>query len=138
MRRSIHQSKTILAQDGEAGRACLKSSNRLANAAERFEIVQAAERQYDRLNSHAPKDPARNQTATDRMRTGDFAPLMARRLTKDQWAKLKRAFVFGHSLGAISQTTGVPRGTLTAYAARHDWSRERIPGTEILRKEKDK
>ena len=64
-----------------------------------------------------------------------FAPYaMARRLNKEEWAKLKRAFVFGHSLGAISQTTGVTRGTLCAYAARHYWSREH--GTEILRKEK--
>ena len=34
--KQLRQSKTILAQDGEASRACLKSSNRLANTAERF------------------------------------------------------------------------------------------------------
>jgi uncharacterized protein YjcR len=59
---------------------------------------------------------------------------MARRLTKDEWAKLKGAFVFGHSLGAIAQATGVSRGTLSAYSARHKWSRDRVAGTEILRK----
>jgi hypothetical protein len=62
---------------------------------------------------------------------------MPRRLTKDEWAKLKRAFIFGHSLGAISQATRVSRGTLSAYAARHDWSRDRVAGTEILRKGMD-
>ena len=58
------------------------------------------------------------------------------RLSKQKWAKLKRAFVFGHSLGAIAAATNVPRGTLSAYAARHRWSLDRIAGTEILRKGK--
>jgi hypothetical protein len=62
---------------------------------------------------------------------------MPRRLTKDEWAKLKRAFIFGHSLGAIAAAANVPRGTLSAYAARHQWSRDRIPGTEILRRQKN-
>jgi hypothetical protein len=57
------------------------------------------------------------------------------RLKKDEWAKLKYAFVFGHSLGSISQATGISRGTLSAYCARHKWSRDRAPDTEILRKE---
>jgi hypothetical protein len=61
--------------------------------------------------------------------------LQPRRLKKDEWAKLKRAFVFGHSLGAISQATGVSRGTLSARSARHHWSRDRSPDVEILRKE---
>jgi hypothetical protein len=60
-----------------------------------------------------------------------------RRLKKDEWAKLKHAFVFGHSLGAISQATGISRGTLSAHSARHKWSRDRPPGTEILRKGKN-
>jgi hypothetical protein len=60
-----------------------------------------------------------------------------RRLTKAKWAKLKRAFVFGWGLGAISQETGVSRGTLSARAARHHWSRNRVAGTEILRKGMD-
>ena len=59
---------------------------------------------------------------------------MPRRLNKEEWAKLKRAFIFGHSLGAIAQATGVSRGTLSAYSARHKWSCDRIAGTEILRK----
>jgi hypothetical protein len=59
---------------------------------------------------------------------------MARRLNKEEWAKLKRAFIFGHSLGAIAQATGVSRGTLSARAARHNWSRDRGAGTVILRK----
>jgi hypothetical protein len=62
---------------------------------------------------------------------------MPRRLTKHEWAKLKRAFIFGHSLGAIAAATNVPRGTLSAYAARHQWSRDRIDGTEILRRQKN-
>ena len=57
------------------------------------------------------------------------------RLKKDEWAKLKCAFDFGHSLGTISQATGVSRGTLSARAAKHKWSQDRAPGTEILRKE---
>jgi hypothetical protein len=57
-----------------------------------------------------------------------------RRLTKAKWARLRRAFIFGHSLGAIAQATGVSRGTLSAYSARHKWSRDRVAGTEILRK----
>src|SRR5215472_16866405 len=63
--------------------------------------------------------------------------LKPRRLKKDEWAKLKHAFVFGHSLGAISQATGISRGTLSAYAARHNWSRDRVAGTEILRSQKN-
>ena len=62
---------------------------------------------------------------------------MPRRLTKDEWAKFKRAFVFGHSLGAIAQATGVSRGTLSAYSARNKWSRDRSAGTEILRRQKN-
>src|SRR5215472_12218909 len=62
--------------------------------------------------------------------------LQPRRLKKGEWAKLKHAFVFGHSLGAISQATGISRGTLSAYSARNRWSRNRPPGTEILRKER--
>jgi hypothetical protein len=62
---------------------------------------------------------------------------MARRLNKEEWAKLKRAFIFGHSLGAIAAATNVPRGTLSAYAARHKWSRDRVAGTEILRRQKN-
>jgi hypothetical protein len=50
---------------------------------------------------------------------------------------LKRAFVFGWGLGAISQETGVSRGMLSARAARHHWSRNRVAGTEILRKGMD-
>jgi len=61
----------------------------------------------------------------------------SRRLKKDEWARLKRAFVFGHSLGSISQATGISRGTLSARAAGHQWSRDRVTGTEILRKEKE-
>ena len=61
------------------------------------------------------------------------AKAMPRRLNKQTWARLRRAFVFGHSLGAISEATGVSRGTLSAYAKRHQWSR--ISGTEILRKQ---
>jgi len=63
---------------------------------------------------------------------------MPRRLNKESWAKLKTAFVAGHSLGAISEATGISRGTLSAHSARNKWSRDRIPGTEILRKERDK
>jgi hypothetical protein len=63
--------------------------------------------------------------------------IQSRRLKKDEWAKLKRAFVFGHSLGAISQATGISRGTLSARSARHKWSQDRAPGTEILRKGND-
>jgi len=62
---------------------------------------------------------------------------MPRRLTKDEWAKLKRAFLFGHSIGAISQATGIPEGTLKAYASRHGWWCDRVAGTEILRKERN-
>jgi hypothetical protein len=58
-----------------------------------------------------------------------------RRLTKAKWAKLQRAFVFGHSLGAISEATGISRGTLLSYSYRHGWTR--ITGTEILRKRKE-
>jgi len=61
---------------------------------------------------------------------------MPRRLNKQEWAKLKRAFVFGHSLGAIAAATNVSRGTLSARAARHHWSRDRVAATEILRKGK--
>jgi len=61
-----------------------------------------------------------------------------RRLTKAKWARLRRAFVFGHSLGAISQATGVSRGTLSASAARHDCSQDRVAGTEILRKQNER
>jgi uncharacterized protein YjcR len=60
------------------------------------------------------------------------------RLTKRKWAKLKRAFIFGHSLGAIAQATGVSRGTLSAHSARHRWSRDRHVGTEILRKQNER
>ncbi len=60
---------------------------------------------------------------------------MPRRLNKQTWAKLKRAFVFGHSLGAISEATGISRGTLLSYSYRHHWSR--VPGTEVLRKRKE-
>jgi hypothetical protein len=62
--------------------------------------------------------------------------IMAGRLSKAKWAKLKRAFVFGHSLGAISEATRVSCGTLKAHASRHGWWRDRSPGTEILRKVK--
>jgi hypothetical protein len=58
-----------------------------------------------------------------------------KRLPKTRWNKLREAFVFGHSLGAISQATGISRGTLSCYAARHSWSRLRNPDGEILRKE---
>ena len=58
-----------------------------------------------------------------------------RRLPKTRWAQLRAAFVFGHSLGAIAQSTGIPRGTLCAYAARYKWSRDRRSDVEILRKE---
>jgi hypothetical protein len=60
-----------------------------------------------------------------------------RRLTKAKWARLRRAFIFGWSLGAIAQATGVSRGTLSAYSARHQWSRDRVAGTEILRKQNE-
>jgi hypothetical protein len=58
-------------------------------------------------------------------------------LNKEEWAKLKRSFIFGHSLGAIAQATGVSRGTLSAHSARHKWSRDRVAGTEILRKQNE-
>jgi hypothetical protein len=58
-------------------------------------------------------------------------------LPKTRWSKLRDAFVFGHSLGAISQATGIPKGTLSAFAARHNWSRNRAPGTVILRRQKN-
>jgi hypothetical protein len=58
-----------------------------------------------------------------------------RRLNKEEWAKLKRAFVFGHSLGSIGDATGISRGTLSARSARHCWSHDRSPDVEILRKE---
>ncbi len=48
------------------------------------------------------------------------------RLTKKEWLKLRRAFVAGQSLSAISEATGVSKGTLSAYAARHRWSRDRV------------
>jgi hypothetical protein len=57
-------------------------------------------------------------------------------LSKAKWARLRRAFVFGHSLGAIAQATGISYGTLSARSARHHWSRGRSPDVEILRKEK--
>jgi hypothetical protein len=57
-----------------------------------------------------------------------------RRLTKPEWAKLKRAFVFGHSLGAIAEATSISRGTLSARCARHRWSQDRPDDVEILRK----
>jgi len=60
---------------------------------------------------------------------------MSKWLPKMRWNKLRAAFVFGHSLGAISQATGISRGTLGAYAFRHHWSRERTSDVEILRKE---
>jgi hypothetical protein len=61
-----------------------------------------------------------------------------RRLTKQEWEKLRRAFIFGHSLGAIAGATNVSRGTLSAYSARHKWSRDRVAGTEILRKQNER
>jgi hypothetical protein len=62
---------------------------------------------------------------------------MPQRYSKAEWQKLKAAYVFGHSLGSISEATNVPRGTLSAYAARHKWSRERGDDVEILRKGKN-
>jgi len=59
------------------------------------------------------------------------------RRSKAKWKKPKRAFVFGWSLGALSQETGVSRGTLSARAARHHWSADRGTGTKILRKGMD-
>jgi hypothetical protein len=56
-------------------------------------------------------------------------------LPKTRWNKLRSAFLFGHSLGSISQASGIPKGTLGAYAFRHHWSRDRNPDVEILRKE---
>src|SRR5262245_27821640 len=53
-------------------------------------------------------------------------------------AELKRAFCFGHSLDVIAQATGLSRGTLSAYSARHNWTRDRVAGTEMLRKENGK
>jgi hypothetical protein len=62
---------------------------------------------------------------------------MARTLNRQTWAKLKAAFVAGHSLGTISDATGISRGTLSAHSARNKWSSDRIPGTEILRRQKN-
>jgi hypothetical protein len=60
---------------------------------------------------------------------------MGKWLPKTRWNKLRAAFVFGHSLGSISAVTGIAKGTLSAYCARHHWSRDRSPDVEILRKE---
>jgi hypothetical protein len=38
-----------------------------------------------------------------------------RRLTKTKWTRLRRAFIFGWSLGAIAQATGVSRGELILF-----------------------
>jgi len=57
-----------------------------------------------------------------------------RRLTKAKWQKLRAAFTFGHSLGSISEATGISRGTLSAYAIRHGWWHDRADDVEILRK----
>jgi hypothetical protein len=62
---------------------------------------------------------------------------MPRQLTKDEWAKLKAAFVYGHSLGSISEATGIPVGTLKAHASKNNWWHDRVAGTEILRKERN-
>jgi len=60
---------------------------------------------------------------------------MARRkLTKQEYGKLRAAFVFGWSLGSISEATGLSRGTLSAYASRNGWWKDRPGGIEILRK----
>jgi hypothetical protein len=56
-------------------------------------------------------------------------------LPRERWEKLRAAFAFGHSLGAISEATGISRGTLSARCVRHGWSRDRSPDVEILRKE---
>jgi hypothetical protein len=63
--------------------------------------------------------------------------VVRRRLTKAKWSRLRRAFIYGWSLSSIAAATNVPKGTLSAYAARHNWSRNRAPGTEILRKGKN-
>jgi hypothetical protein len=60
---------------------------------------------------------------------------MPRKISKTRWNKLRAAFVFGHSLGSISAATGIAKGTLTAYCAKHHWSRDRSSDVEILRKE---
>jgi transposase-like protein len=65
------------------------------------------------------------------------AHTMRRRYSKAEWQRLKAAYLFGHSLGSISEATGVSQGTLSARCARHRWSRERVDGTEILRKKKN-
>jgi hypothetical protein len=84
----------------------------------------------DETNSPVIRVRERNGATGDRITHSMPRP----RLTKAKWAKLKRAFVYGHSLGAIAQATGVSRGTLSAYSTRHKWSRNRVAGTEILRK----
>ena len=50
---------------------------------------------------------------------------MPRRFTKQEWARLKQAFINGSSLGQISRQTGISRGTLSARCAREKWVRWR-------------
>ena len=82
-----------------------------------------------RKSTPGPEDNYCNGSTEDVQLTHHAATVDERRV-----GKLKRAFVFGHSLGGISQATGVSRGTLSAYAARHNWSRDRGADTIILRK----
>jgi len=58
-----------------------------------------------------------------------------RKITRAEWAKLQRAFLFGWSLGSIAEATGLSLGTIKAYASRHGWWQLRPKDTEILRKE---
>jgi hypothetical protein len=56
---------------------------------------------------------------------------MARRLQKQTWAELRRLFVSGWSLGQLAKRFGVPKGTLSAKAAKERWSTERIEGQTL-------
>jgi lambda repressor-like predicted transcriptional regulator len=56
---------------------------------------------------------------------------MARPLSKQTWAELRRLFVAGWSLGKLAKRFGVPKGTLCARAAKERWSTERIEGQTL-------
>src|SRR5215471_16353197 len=56
---------------------------------------------------------------------------MPRRLPKQTWGELKRLFVAGWSIGQLAKRFDVPKGSITARAARGKWSRERIEGQTL-------
>jgi hypothetical protein len=54
-----------------------------------------------------------------------------RRLNKATWDELRRLFVEGWTLGELSKRFNIPKGTLSARAAKGKWSAERVEGQNL-------